>query len=91
MPYTISTTHRYEKSVRLCQRRGFPMEALKEVIRFLERDGHLPARYKPHILSGNYNGIWECHIKSDWLLLWEQNDFELTLLLVDTGTHSDLF
>ncbi|MDE5554647.1 MAG: type II toxin-antitoxin system YafQ family toxin [Muribaculaceae bacterium] len=34
---------------------------------------------------------WECHIEPDWLLVWEQNDMELILLLIDTGSHSDLF
>ena len=28
--------------------------------------------------------------KKDWLLLWKRYDNELTLLLLDTGTHSDL-
>ncbi|MDE6549539.1 MAG: type II toxin-antitoxin system YafQ family toxin, partial [Muribaculaceae bacterium] len=32
-----------------------------------------------------------CHIEPDWLLVWEQNDFELILLLIETGTHSDIF
>jgi mRNA interferase YafQ len=53
--------------------------------------GRFKKSYKPHILSGKYAGIWECHIEPDWLLLWKQNDTELTLLLLDTGTHSDVF
>ena len=43
------------------------------------------------ILSGKYEKVWECHIEPDWLLLWIQDDKVLTLLLVDTGSHSDLF
>ena len=39
----------------------------------------------------SYSGYWECHITPDWLLIWEQNNKELILLLVDTGSHSDLF
>ena len=31
------------------------------------------------------------HIQPDWLMTWEQNDTELTLLFLQTGTHSDLF
>ena len=46
---------------------------------------------KPHKLSGDYVGCWECHIKPDWLLVWEQNDTELVLLMTNTGTHSDIF
>ena len=33
----------------------------------------------------------ECHISPDWLLVWVQDNKDLTLLLIDTGTHSDLF
>jgi len=53
--------------------------------------GKLPPKYKPHILSGNYSGHWECHIKPDWLLIWLQDDNSKTITFVRTGTHSDLF
>lgn len=67
------------------------MESFETVVRLLSEYGKLPAKYKPHVLSGKYAGVWECHIEPDWLLLWKQNDTELTLLLLDTGTHSDIF
>ena len=40
---------------------------------------------------GKLKGVWECHITPDWLLLWAQNDKELTLYFMDTGTHADLY
>jgi mRNA interferase YafQ len=67
------------------------MELIQKVISILSNTGKLPAKYKPHKLSGNYENCWECHIKGDWLLIWMQNDQELTLLFTNTGTHSDLF
>ena len=33
----------------------------------------------------------KCYVRPDWLMTWEQNDMELTLLFLQTGTHSDLF
>jgi len=33
----------------------------------------------------------ECHINPDWLLMYEQDDNDLYLYLVRTGSHSDLF
>ena len=33
----------------------------------------------------------KCHIEPDCLMTWNQNDTELTLLFLRTGTHSDLF
>ena len=47
--------------------------------------------YYPHKLSGNRKNQWECHIEPDWLMIWEKDDFELTILFLETGTHSDLF
>ncbi len=67
------------------------MEKFKEAVDILSATGSLPREYRPHKLSGEYAGIWECHIESDWLLLWEQNDTSLTLLFIDTGRHSDIF
>jgi len=64
---------------------------LKEAMSILAKDGKLPAKYKSHKLTGDYVGCWECHIKPDWLLVWQQNDKELILLFINTGTHSDLF
>jgi mRNA interferase YafQ len=64
---------------------------LEETIDILQKQGKLPEKYKAHLLSGKYKGCWECHIKPDWLLVWQQDDKELILLFLGTGTHSDLF
>jgi mRNA interferase YafQ len=70
---------------------NFVERGLKEVVNILSETGTLPIRYKPHKLSGRFKGAWECHIEPDWLLIWQQNNTELVLLLIDTGTHSDIF
>ena len=67
------------------------MRLIYEAIRLLEEEGTLPFRYHPHKLSGDMRGIWECHIQSDWLMTWEQDDDKLVLLFLQTGTHSDIF
>ena len=67
------------------------LSLLYTVIEQLKLNGTLPKQYRAHKLSGNYANYWECHIKGDWLLIWEQNDDELILILTSTGTHSDLF
>ena len=89
--YTIQTTNQFEKEVVRCKKRGLNLAELKETMHLLAENGSLPAKYKPHKLSGKYTGCWECHIKPDWLLIWQQNDTVLTLLFLNTGTHSDLF
>lgn len=91
MNYTILYSGRFKKSYKLCKRRGMNIANFETVIHLLAETGALPPKYHPHILTGNYAGVWECHIEPDWLLLWKQNERELTLLLLDTGTHSDIF
>ena len=89
--YKVLITKTFRKDTERCRKRGYNMDLLKEAICLLEQNGVLPANYRPHKLSGNYEGCWECHLKGDWLLIWEQNESELTLLFTGTGTHADLF
>lgn len=91
MAYIFTTTRAFDKAVKRCQRRGYPMEKLIAAIKLLVSEGTLPRQYLPHKLKGNYAGVWECHIAPDWLLLWKQDDERLTMLMVDTGTHADIF
>ena len=89
--YRIITTNRFEKSLKKCIKRGLNVNKLKEALKLLSQTGSLPAKYRPHKLVGKYVGKWECHIEPDWLLVWDQDDMELTLLLIDTGSHASLF
>ncbi|MBO6074425.1 MAG: type II toxin-antitoxin system YafQ family toxin [Paludibacteraceae bacterium] len=88
--YTISYTNKFDKDVKRCVKRGLDIAKLQEAARILAAEGSLPMRYRPHKLSANYAGCWECHIEPNWLMVWQQNDTELTLLFMRTGTHSDL-
>ncbi len=89
--YTIKFTGVFKRQMKLCERRGYDMELLREAIRILSTEGKLPEKYLPHVLHGDRNGQWECHIQPNWLLVWEQHDQELILVMLNTGTHSDLF
>ena len=89
--YQVKYTKQFEKDLRLCMKRGYDLNLFRDVASILAQEGKLPSIYYPHKLSGKYKDRWECHIKSDWLLVWKQNDEELVLLFTNTGTHSDLF
>lgn len=89
--YSFVYSTKFKKDIKLCQKRNYDFQEFKDVIKILEKTGKLPAKYKPHILSGNYKNHWECHIKPDWLLIWLQDDELKELVLIRTGTHSDLF
>jgi mRNA interferase YafQ len=89
--YKIQYTNRFKKDYSLCKKRGLNIELLKEAISILGATGTLPPQYKLHPLKGKFQGFVECHIQSNWLLVWQQNDKELILLFTNTGTHADLF
>ena len=91
MAYTYKTTKTFERDLKRCKKRGYNLQLIKDAISALIEHGSLPSHYHPHKLVGDQKGRWECHIKPDWLMIWEQNDNEFTLLMLETGTHSDLF
>lgn len=81
---------------RLCERglermvvRGKDREKFLAVAYLLARDGRLSISYRPHKLTGEWDGHWECHIESDWLLIYRIVDS--AIILARTGTHADLF
>ncbi len=67
------------------------MDLLQSLINDLVESGCVSPKHKPHLLKGNYNDLWECHIQPDWLLIWEQDETIKLISLYRTGTHSDLF
>lgn len=71
------------------KRRGKNIEKFDAVAFLLARDGRLRSSFSPHKLSGEYEGLWECHIEHDWLLIYKIN--EEVVVLAHTGTHADLF
>ena len=89
--YSIAYTGGFKKDFKRCGKRNYDLSLLESVVEILEQEGALPAKYKPHKLSGHYSDCWECHVLPDWLLLWLQNDETKELTFVRTGTHSDLF
>lgn len=89
--YEILFSNQFKRSYKKCLKRGRDKTLLEEVVTLLAETGSLPQHYKAHKLVGRWQGLWECHIQPDWLLIWEQRDTELVLILTDTGTHSDLF
>ena len=89
--YEVISTHRFSKDYKQCKKRQYDILLLNNIIRALAETGAVPAKHRPHILSGKLEGYWECHIKSDWLLIWLKNEDQKTITLIGTGTHSDLF
>ncbi len=89
--YELARTGKFKKDFKKCLKRNCDVSLIEEIFNLLEESGELPIKYKPHKLKGNYEGLWECHIEPDWLLIWEKIEEEKLIILIRTGTHSDLF
>jgi len=82
-------TRQFERDVKRMKRRGKNLEKLKIVIRSLVAEEALDPIHRDHKLIGNWLGRRECHIESNWLLIYKT---EVDRLVFErTGTHSDLF
>ncbi len=91
MPYELILTGKFKKSLKLAGKRGLDISLLEDVVTKLQHNIILEERFRDHELKGTYQGFRECHIQPDWLLIYLKEDHILTLTLVDTGTHADLF
>lgn len=88
--YIIEQSSKFKKDLKRYAYDKEKLIALNEVIKYLEKDGVVPAEFYPHPLKGEYSGTMECYIQNDFLLIWIDKDTK-TIKLVRLGSHSELF
>ena len=71
MKYEIKFTSQFKKDLKLARKQNKNTDKLFEVIEQLSKGEILDEKYRDHDLIGNYKGCRECHIESDWLLVYE--------------------
>lgn len=91
MKLKFKATSKFKKDYKKIKKRGYKIEKLEMVISTLLDGKELDSMYKDHELIGDYKGFRECHVESDWLLIYAINKEELVLVALRTGSHSDLF
>lgn len=88
----IVLTSQFKKDLKLARKRNLPEQELMNVVHDLAHDIPLSAELRDHQLTGNLRRYRECHIRPDWLLIYNKQDEDLQVLnLLRTGSHSDLF
>jgi mRNA interferase YafQ len=87
--YTPVYTRQFGKDVGRARRRGKNLEKFKIIARALVTGESLDPIHRDHRLVGNWVGRRECHIESDWLLIYKID--ESRIIFERMGTHSDLF
>ncbi len=89
----IKTTSIFNKQLKKLVKQNKDLDELIEIIGKLANLEVLDPKYKNHNLINDktYKDCCECHVKPDWLLVYKYVDNKLVLVLVATGSHSDLF
>lgn len=91
MKHKIVLSNQFKKDLKRLSKRKYDLSKLERVVDRLAKGESLEIIYRDHNLSGEFSGFRECHISADWLLIYRIENDELILLLMRTGTHSDLF
>jgi mRNA interferase YafQ len=91
--YRLFPSSRFKKDYKKFIHRKKHLEAIQETILLLSENGHeaIPENKRPHKLTGNYIGCWECHAMPDLLIIWEQDEDLKEIVLIRVGSHSELF
>ena len=89
MALDLLTTTAFERDLRRARKQAKDLDKLEVIVDLLQAKAQLPARCRPHPLRGRWESYWDCHVEPDWLLLYGTTENEL--ILVRTGSHSELF
>ncbi|WP_315579301.1 type II toxin-antitoxin system YafQ family toxin [uncultured Actinomyces sp.] len=84
-------TAQFKKDLKRARKRGLPIKELEAVIGVILVGEALPPSQRDHLLTGNYAGFRECHIRPDWLLIYLDEPEICVVTAIRTGSHSDLF
>lgn len=88
--YELDSTGAFARDLKRIKKRGYDIALLEAVVDRLQAGEPLDPKNKDHALTGNWSGFRECHIQPDWLLVYKIYENKLLLVLIHTGTHSDL-
>jgi len=73
------------------EKRRMNINKLREVMDIIINEQPLPPERHNHLLHGEWEGMFDCHIQGDWVLIYEIDLAARTVTFHRTGSHSDLF
>jgi mRNA interferase YafQ len=91
---TLEETSQFKRDKKRIKGSGrYDWNKMRAVVKELVNDRPLEQKHRDHELSGEYAGVRECHVESDWLLIYDREGAlqSGSLKLIRTGTHSELF
>jgi len=89
MRYQIRRTTQFKKDMKRMIKRGKDIERLLLIIQELAEGHSLASQYNDHPMKGQFAGKRDCHIETDWIMIYAIEDD--ALVLYRAGSHADLF
>lgn len=86
----IKTGKSFKKDLKRFINQPKKLHKLYDFLHILRHEEKIPPTYHAHMLTGDYAGYWECHIESDFLLIWIDETSNV-IKLIRLGSHSELF
>ena len=91
--YKIKISNEFKASYKKIKKQNKDINKLIYVINKLANKEQLETKYRDHALYSDkrFKNCRDCHIEPDWVLIYKYIDDELILLLVNMGSHSEVF
>ncbi len=87
----IKSGKQFKKDLKRFANQPMKLRQLYEFVNnYLKTGAEIPPKYHAHMLIGSYAGYMECHIQSDYLLIWVDAASDV-VKLIRLGSHSELF
>lgn len=88
---SIKYVTKFKKDLKRYQYQISILQDLNDILKLLLAEKMLPEKHRDHPLSGGYDGMRECHVKPDVLLVYWIDVENKKLVVERLGSHSELF
>ncbi len=90
--YEVKYSNTFKKALKRVIKQNKNIDKMFNIIEKLANNEELDSRYRNHKLIDDkyYKNCSECHIEPNWLLVYRYEEEQLILVLVNTGTHSEV-
>ena len=90
--YKLKYSNKFKKDLKkIHKKNSLILVAVRRVLDILVSGCQLDSKYYNHKLKGEFKNCYECHIKSDVLLIYQKDKKCLLILLLRVGSHARLF
>lgn len=88
MLFELIPRRQFLRDVSRLKKSGWPMKPLTDLLNHLRVGPPFPPKYQIHELQGELAGVWDAHIRQNWVVLFRYRGKSIELSR--TGTHASL-